>query len=199
MPITEETKREIVAVLDWATADPECFQLAPVYQIFLVKWMTFNRAYNDLEIDSKQDRSKVLEYAETQEDRWDEVSDLARDLVSLECIGSRRVPGRNLLKPDPYVKGATLYLREQFELEACPLAKCRREKQCLCAGMSKQEWEMRRVAALLRLVYQVRCNLVHGDKRLFERDPQTNRDRELVRLSTDILDLFLVSLLENER
>ncbi len=193
MLITEETGREVEAVLR-----PR-FSVSPSYQTFLAKWMAFNRAYNDLELDSKRDRAKVLEYAGTQEDKWDEVSDLANALVSLECIGSKRVSTSSLLKPDRYVKGATLYLREQLELEACPLAECRPKKQELCAGMSKIEWGMRRVAALLRLVYQVRCNLVHGDKMLIGGNRQTDRDHDLIRISTDILDIFLVSLLENER
>jgi hypothetical protein len=194
MPITEGTRQQINAVLN-----PR-FSLPPLYRNFLVKWMAFNRAYNDLGLDSKKrDRVKVLEYAKTQEDMWPEVSDLARSLVSLECIGgSVKKSERNLLKTSCYVKGATLYLREQLELGGCPIAECRPEKQNLCANVQEKPWTEGKVAALLRLVYQVRCNLVHGDKMLIDQGQQTNRDRDLVEFSIDILDVFLGSLLEED-
>jgi hypothetical protein len=192
MSISENTKQEIEAVLN-----PE-FYVSPLYQTFLAKWMAFNRAYNDLELDSNKDVCKVLEYAETQEDIWPAVSVLAHNLVSLECIGGMRVPDRNLLQPKSYVKGATLYLREQLGLGGCPIAECRPEKQNLCADVQEEPWTEGKVGALLRLVYQVRCNLVHGDKMLIARNRQTDRDQRLVDLSTEILDIVLASLLEED-
>jgi hypothetical protein len=192
MPITEETGREVEAVLRPG------FSVSTLYQAFLAKWMAFNRAYNDLELDSNKDVCKVLEYAETQEDMWTAVSVLAHNLVSLECIGGTRVPESNLLQPNSYVKGATLYLREQLGLTKCPLDNCRPEKQNLCEDLEGETWNKGKLAALLRLVYQVRCNLVHGDKMLIG-NRQTNRDQDLVRISTGILDIVLESLLENGR
>ena len=47
------------------------------------------------------------------------------------------------------------------------------------------------MGALLRLVYQVRCNLIHGDKRFMARGFQGDRDHELVRLSYKILKIIL--------
>ena len=47
------------------------------------------------------------------------------------------------------------------------------------------------MAALMRLVYQVRCSLVHGEKRLGRMNYQTNRDRELIRLADEIMTHFL--------
>jgi len=44
---------------------------------------------------------------------------------------------------------------------------------------------------LLRLVYQVRCNLVHGDKRLMASGFQRERDHRLVELSYEILKIIL--------
>lgn len=191
MALTQETRQEIAAVLG------QQFHLAPQYQTFLVKWMAFNRAYNELGLASNTDREKVLEYARGQEDMWDALSDFARNLVSLECIGSERVAGNELLQPHRYVKSATFYLREQLGLDKCPLKVCRPpKKQTLCASVPEVPWTGRKVAALLRLVYQVRCNLVHGDKMLMGRNPQTNRDYKLVRISEDVLDIVLASLLE---
>ncbi|HEC36341.1 MAG TPA: hypothetical protein ENI39_07390 [Anaerolineae bacterium] len=196
MPIAQDTRREIEAVLD------EGFLLPNSYHSFLVKWVAFNRAYNDLDLRVNGDREKVLAVGERLQDHWGEVSDLARRLVSLECIGGERVEGSDLLKPTEWVKSATLYLRERFSLapstdqQACEFAACRPEKQRLCNGVKHDPWDKEEMAALLRLVYQVRCNLVHGDKRLSGQNTQTNRDRRLIEISTQVLDRVLELLLQ---
>lgn len=198
MPIADDTRREIEAVVD------EGFQLHPDYGTFLSKWLAFNRAYNDLGYEG-QDREKVLAFAEDYQNHWDEVSNLAMQLVELECIGSERVENSRLLQPNEWVKSATLYLRERLGLQSdidprhCEFDECRPEKRRLCDAVPDQEWNKGEMAALLRLVYQVRCNLVHGDKRLADKDNQTNRDRELIQFSTDILDCVLGYLLEEPR
>ena len=193
----EDTMGEIEAVLDGG------FRLRSVYQSFLAKWVAFNRAYNDLELGTRRDREKVLAVGQELQDHWGEVSDLARQLVSMECIGSERVEGSDLLKPTNWVKSATLYLRERLSLvspadpQACEFAACRARKRELCSEGS-DTWPGQEMAALLRLVYQVRCNLVHGDKRLVDQDIQTNRDGQLVQVSTQIVDRVLELLLLEE-
>lgn len=191
MTLTQETRQEIIAVLG------QEFRLPPQYQTFFAKWMVFNHAYNDLRLASNTDREKVLEYAEGQEDMWADLAKLAQKLVSLECIGSERVARNKLLRPHRYVKSATFYLREQLGLDKCPLAVCRPNKQTLCAAVPEEPWTRGKVAALLRLVYQVRCNLVHGDKMLIDQGQQTDRDHNLVLISEDILNIVLASFLEN--
>jgi len=197
MPIAKDTRREIEAVLD------EGFRLSTSYQSFLIKWMAFNRAYNDLDLGVNGDREKVLAVGKRLQDHWGEVSDLARQLVSLECIGSERVEGSDLLKPTKWMKSATLYLRERLNLvspadpRACEFAACRAKKRELC-NEGSDPWHEQEMAALLRLVYQVRCNLVHGDKRLAGQDIQTNRDGQLVQISTQIVDRVLELLLLEE-
>jgi len=195
--LREDTMREIEAVLDGG------FRLRSAYQSFLVKWIAFNRAYNDLEQGTRGDREKVFAVGQKLQDHWGEVSDMARQLVSMECIGSERVEGSDLLKPTKWVKSATLYLRERLSLmspadpRACELAACRATKRELCSE-GFDPWPEQEMAALLRLVYQVRCNLVHGDKRLFDQDIQTNRDDQLVQVSTQIVDRVLGLLLLEE-
>ena len=195
MSISEDTRQEMQAVLD-----PD-FRLSEDYHRFLMKWIAFNRAYSDLE--QGQDYEKVLRIGDRLKDHWDEVSDLARHLVSLECIGGERDKGSELLKPSKWVKSATLFLREQLDLRppgdprACAFAACRLEKRRLCDEVESVQWDRREMAALLRLVYQVRCNLVHGDKRLVGQDIQTNRDRRLVQISTRTLDHVLEFLLQD--
>jgi hypothetical protein len=196
MPISEDTRQEMQAVLD-----PD-FRLSEDYHRFLMKWIAFNRAYSDLE--QGQDYEKVLRIGDRLKDHWDEVSDLARHLVSLECIGGERDKGSGLLKPSKWVKSATLFLRERLSLiqatdpHGCRFAACRQQKRRLCDDVDVVAWDKNEMAALLRLVYQVRCNLVHGDKRLFEWDVQTNRDLDLVETSTHVLDCILGLLLQGE-
>jgi hypothetical protein len=196
MPIAENTRQEIETVLDTN------FRLPNYYHTFLVKWLAFNRAYNDLE--AGRDYEKVLAVGERLKEYWDEVSELAVQLVSLECIGSNRVENFELLRPDEWVKSATLYLRGQLNIEpsdnpqVCEFAACRLEKRRLCNEVKSTEWQGAKMAALLRLVYQVRCNLVHGDKRLADQDLQTARDHRLIQISTNILDRVLELLLEKE-
>jgi hypothetical protein len=196
MPISEDTRQEIQAVLN-----PD-FRLPDAYQSFVVKWIAFNRAYSDLE--QGQDYEKVLRIGDRLQDHWGEVSDLAEQLVSLECVGGKHVKDSELLKPIEWVKSATLYLREQLDLvqatdpHGCEFADCRPQKRALCDDVELVPWEKQEMAALLRLVYQVRCNLVHGDKRLGREDIQTRRDYDLVDISTQVLDRVLGMLLQPE-
>jgi hypothetical protein len=60
-------------------------------RLALVKWLAFNRPYNDLGYKGK-DHEKVLAFAEEHQNVWDEVSGWATHLVFLECIGGERVP-----------------------------------------------------------------------------------------------------------
>jgi hypothetical protein len=198
MLIADDTRLEIEAILR------RDFWLPEEYQAFLVKWLAFNRAYNDLDLGVSRDSEKVLAVGKELQRHWNEMSELATQLVSLECIGGKRVKDSNLLKPDKWVKSATLYLREQLGLLphadpfVCQFAACRPEKQRLCNGVTPEPWDKGEMAALLRLVYQVRCNLVHGDKRLYSQSPQTGRDLELITVSTVILDRVLAIILQED-
>ena len=196
MPISKDTRQEIQAVLG------QDFRLPDAYQTFVVKWVAFNRAYNELE--NGQDSQKVLAVGQRLQGHWAEVRELAVRLASLECIGGERVKGSELLKPTKWVKSATLFLRGQLGLNqasdphGCEFADCRPEKRKLCGAVASSAWDKSEIAALLRLVYQVRCNLVHGDKRLGREDIQTKRDYDLVDISTQVLDRVLGMLLQPE-
>ena len=201
MPITDDTRLEIEAVLD------RHFRLRDESHDFLVRWMAFNRAYNELDLElpanEHGDRAKAVAVGDqTLADQWDGFSALAARLVSLECIGVDPVDDSRLLRPDCWVKGATYYLREVLDLgsgtsvQQCRFVFCRLEKRELCLEVDPTDWDKTRMAALLRLVYQVRCNLVHGDKSIVREDIQTNRDRELIDVSVEILDRVLAHLLD---
>jgi len=192
--LTPETQDEIDGALHARG------RLSPLYTAFIIKWMAFNRAYNELENTASGDWAKVASFAERHQDRWPELVPLATELVSLECIGSENVPDSCLVAPHKKVKAATIYLREKLGLAAnvlpnhCTFAGCTRdEKRRICNAVDFNPWQKGELVALLCLVYQVRCNLMHGEKRLVNNSDcfQTDRDKQLVLLSRQILDQVL--------
>ena len=157
------------------------------YMRFAMTWITFNRVYNENR-EERTETQRVVGIGDQLEGIWKAVEELARDLVSLECIGGEEDPS-GILRPKAEVKSATLYLREHFYLnetivlQNCHFTGCRPGKRKVCNPIQAQPWGHSKMAALLRLVYQVRCNLVHGDKRIMARGRQRQRDEQLVHLS----------------
>lgn len=191
MPISPDTQNEIQVILQRGV------NLPPRYASFLLKWSAYNRTYNETETIAG-DKNKAVALAGNLNHHWNDIADLAQDLGSIECIGGRRVQSSDLLQPKPEVKAATHFLREQLGLDTqidptnCRFNGCARvEKRILCNQVIIDPWNKNNMAALMRLVYQVRCSLVHGEKRLGRMNYQTNRDRELIRLADEIMTHFL--------
>lgn len=140
---------------------------------------------------------------------WQEVEPFAKELISLECVGGDKVPPFPILAPQSEVKSATLYLREKLGLHPapnplrCSFHACRAEKKQVCDPVACNrakidEWRGREMAALFRIVYQVRCNLVHGEKQLSREGFQASRDRKLVQVPDEIMDQVLEWLIHHE-
>lgn len=175
------------------------------YGKFARKWIAFNRAYNDAF--EGQEWERVEAVGDALQEHWDDenIQHLASEIVRLECIGGKRLSDHWLLQPKVPVKAATLHLRSYFGDENAPndcvFVACRDDKRELCnlvvfSNNSHPEmYTDREFAALLRLVYQVRCNLVHGEKRIGQEDMQTDRDEDLILLSTTILDRVMMLML----
>ncbi len=186
MPLTEQTRSELRAIR-------QGFRLPDEYTRFMICWIAFNRVYNELRRD-EQETQRVLGVGDDLMAYWPEITPLAAELLHLECIGSDIVPRRSLLRPNRWVKSASIFLRRQMQLQPaypfCCVDRlfCRRGKYSMCREVEVMEWDRTEMAALLRLVYQVRCNLFHGDKRLSLPDAQTNHDRHLVLTSIGILN-----------
>jgi hypothetical protein len=199
MTLSNETKLQIKIGVQGSE------MLPPEYQSFFIKWMAFNSAYNELA--KGGDKQKVLKMGDLLQDKWNEIAAMAGELVSLECVGGEKIPGMGMLAPQAEVKSATLYLREILGLAvypdpvSCHFLVCRTEKrevcdQIACTAADINSWKGKEFRALLRIIYQVRCNLVHGEKRLSGENFQANRDRELVRLSDEILGRILEWLIQ---
>lgn len=176
-------------------SDSERLMFPTEYIQFAFAWMAFNRVYNENRNES-QETQRVVGMGDQLEGIWAMVVDLARELVSMECIGGQK---DNLggYKPKPEVKSATLFLRDNLRIDnfpittACNFAGCRIEKRMTCDSVIIEPWTHSKMAALLRLLYQVRCNLVHGDKRVMARGFQGVRDHRLVHLSYEIIKIIL--------
>ncbi len=188
--LSPETLEEVVLYKDGIS-----LIIPDEYMHFAVIWSTFNRVYNE-NSDNRIESQRVIDTGNKLDNNWDAVAKLAVELVSLECIGGKKGPS-DILRPKPEVKSATIFLRDFFNIDAsieehnCHFAACRPEKRLVCNPVGIQPWHDSEIAALLRLIYQVRCNLVHGDKRLNIHGYQLERDHQLVHLSYEIIKIIL--------
>jgi len=51
--------------------------------------------------------------------------------------------------------------------------------------------------ALMRILYQIRCNLFHGDKIEYKNGEQADRNKFLVNIGNKMLEKVLCSIVEN--
>ncbi len=192
MVLSEQTRLELKAIREGVSLPEE-------YAQFMVHWIAFNRAYNELRND-EEESNRVLGVGDELKQHWPEIIAPATALVRLECIGAERIPRQTLLRPTRWVKSATLFLRHQLKIIpsypdcARDPSFCRENKVAICQPVGIDPWGRSEMAALLRLVYQVRCNLFHGEKRLGVRDVQTNQDQQLVKVSIIILNTVFMWL-----
>jgi hypothetical protein len=186
MPLTEQTKTELRAIR-------EGIELPGEYTQFMVRWIAFNRAFNELQREPEE-TARVLGIGDALGSHWKEIIPLIRHLVALECVGGDRMPQQTLLRPNRPVKSATIYLRSRLSIkpgypECSTNARfCRGSKVSMCRAVDVDPWERSELAAVLRIIYQVRCNLFHGEKQLVFPDVQTNQDRELIATANEILN-----------
>jgi hypothetical protein len=186
MPLTEQTRTELSAIRNGIDLPME-------YTQFMVHWIAFNRAFNELRNDSEE-TARVLGVGDDLSSRWREIIPQSRRLVQLECIGSDAVQQEALLRPNRVVKSATIYLRQKLMIrpaypECMQNAKlCRESKTAMCRSVGIEPWNRSEMAAVMRIIYQLRCNLFHGEKRLALLNVQTNKDLELIAIANDILN-----------
>ncbi len=186
MSLSEQTRSELRALRHGV-------ELPSDYLQFMVRWIAFNRAYNELRFD-EEETYRVMGIGDDLRVHWKDITGEARQLVALECIGGERVPNHSLLRPNRWVKSATLFLRNRLSITpgyphcANDPAFCRATKVAICRPVGVEPWERSEMAALLRLVYQIRCNLFHGEGHLSLPDVQTNHDLKLVATSINILN-----------
>lgn len=187
MPLTEQTRKELIAIRDG-------IELPHEYTQFMVRWIAFNRAFNELRRDPDE-TARVLGVGDDLSSHWKEIIPQSQRLVQLECIGVDTVPQQTLLRPNRAVKAATAYLRQKMMIkpgypECIQNPRfCRESKTAMCRAVGIEPWSHTEMAAVMRIIYQVRCNLFHGEKILAIPDVQTNKDGELIAISIEILNV----------
>lgn len=114
-------------------------------------------------------------------------------MVKTECVGK----GSLTETPSSWVKTATLQLRRKLGINVESVCTtCRKEKRQECCEVKTEKSEFGSMEALMGILYQIRCNLFHGDKT--EREEfQMERNKSLVRIGNRILTIILNSLIEN--
>jgi len=132
------------------------------YNEFFIKWMLFNSYYSKYKIGNNKG---VMKFGEEHGDTiWAtrNLADVARQFAEIECVGN----GRGENPPHPEVKSATVFLRKLFGIVHDRICSevCRETKRRECSKLRFDSWAGNPTYALLRIVYQVRCNLFHGDK-----------------------------------
>jgi hypothetical protein len=186
MQLTEQTKTELRAIR-------EGIELPGEYIQFMVRWIAFNRAFNELRSEPEE-TARVLAIGDDLHGHWKEIIPQIRRLVALECVGADRLPHQTLLRPNRPVKSATIFLRVRLSImpgyPECTLNQrfCRESKISMCRPVDVEPWDRSELTAVLRIIYQVRCNLFHGENQFIVPDIQTNQDRELLATANEILN-----------
>lgn len=161
------------------------------FEIFFKRWALLNSFYNiysdayfpNLGGDCK----KVLNFGREFSSIFTKIEeDKIKVLIEPECVGK----GKNDSKPGKYVKEATKQLRVELSLSnGCE--NCRPEKIKWCDNLLDViNYTFDPFEALMRIIYQIRCNLFHGDKLEFE-GKQFERNLRLIKACNLILATVL--------
>jgi hypothetical protein len=152
--------------------------------------MLFNAYCNKYQTGDKQG---VLDFAKEHGSKiWADplIQKIAIGLSTSECVGN----GANDAPPHPEVKYAIEILQNELGIDHDTVCKknCRLSKQKVCVGITSKEFSppVTPIMSLYRIVYQIRCNLFHGDK--VDLDAfQMERDEFLVDRSTSLTNTTL--------
>lgn len=157
---------------------------------FFMRWTLLNLYYDELSVE-KLEINRVLDFGRKRENLFDLVEDATAELVRTECVGE----GRATKPPNSWVKTATLHLREVLLTNSENVCKsCRPDKRQQCQNVAQKSYAFGNMEALARVLYQIRCNLFHGDKTEYEDGFQVARNRFLVRIGNDITEIILRSI-----
>lgn len=142
----------------------------PDWGKFVQRWIAFNAIYNTVERSDDGEKGQVKRSVAYLDES-----------TACDLLGRLRNAARELAESPP---GDMRYSTESPEFY--------QSNEGEVKTLSDSDAGCRqRLGALLALVYQVRCNLVHGNK-----DPSRKRDLHLVRTSNEILEVVLPELEE---
>lgn len=161
------------------------------WQRFFHQWELINIASEEFE--GREKIRKIEAVGDTLQGMWDEnLRILTQKLVSLECVEDKETE-----KPIWYVIRATQYLRATVNMNSQQICqKCPVPTRSECK--EKQAYKTYRpsdleIKSLFIIIYQIRRNLFHGNKKEFlpHEGSEASRNWELVRVSNDILNYII--------
>ena len=160
------------------------------FEILFKRWALLNSFYNTYSDayfpNLGGDCKKVLNFGREFSSIFTKIEeDKIKVLIEPECVGK----GKYDSKPDKYVKEATKQLRVELSLSN-ECENCRPEKKIRCDNLLDVAYLFDPFEALMRIIYQIRCNLFHGDKLVFE-GKQYERNLRLIKASNSILATVL--------
>ncbi|HEX7575163.1 MAG TPA: hypothetical protein VF360_02200 [Candidatus Methanoperedens sp.] len=162
-------------------------------QEFFTFWSLLNLYYSTINPNLTGDKKLVLKFgADKNQLLWTFVKDNAKKLVISECVGYGDGPS----KPEDEVLNATLYLRDILGIQQTQVCNsCRKATGCSKTYSTSRKSGIE-LEALMRIVYQIRNNLFHGDKFALIMDDgshvgsdlyQAERNKDLICISNNIL------------
>ncbi len=161
------------------------------YHNFFTKWTLINPLYNACSTKKDCEPRRITDFGEKNENLWDPaIEDYTKMLVRLECVGE----GKNDLLPNEYVRTATLHLRRELHITDDVCSDCRKKNTCDCSEMLNANFH--KLDATIRILYQIRCNLFHGDKPELEGN-QGERNKKLIKIGDRILTDILQNLADD--
>ncbi len=162
------------------------------YKKFFLQWILLNLYYNAKYPELKKEYKRILKLGKCDKNLFDKLMNKRNHIIKLiknECVGN----GSSISVPSSYIKTASMQLREKLEIvDGCE--NCRGEKKSKCEGIELTDYIYEPFEAVLIIIYQVRCNLFHGNKLILDGD-QFERDKMLIKSSNSILKTVLEQII----
>jgi len=159
---------------------------------FFFQWTLLNLYYNAFS-QSDEEMKKVLEFGREYDNAFNSVKEEVANLVRTECVGD----GKYEAPPNSWVKTASLLLRKRLGINQQSICSvCREHKRRMCDNVNLESYNFGNMEALMRILYQIRCNLFHGDKTEYRDGEEAERNKMLVSLGNQVLEIVLKSIMQ---
>ena len=154
------------------------------YKTLFFRWSLINPLYNACS-EEKLEVIRILNFGKKYNYLWNNrIEQKTKKLIKEECVGK----GRDH-ELDKYVLSATKYLRNELKIDSNICNICRKKKD-ICNSNEIENNEFEKLDAVMRIIYQIRCNLFHGDKSELN-GPKGVRNKSYVRIANEILLVIL--------
>jgi len=153
--------------------------------LFFKMWVLLNAYYNENYTEAEE-RDRVLHFGKDFDYIFNILdTQVLRFFIAPECVGE----GKHSAPPNEYIKKASEVLKNRSGI-SYNCENCRSDKKRSCQNIMIADYRFQDFEALIRILYQIRCNLFHGDK-LDGNELQRSRNRELITNGNIILQKIL--------